>query len=61
MNQWSMKETHIVTGYYIDRSDLAHTALCIKLCELMLGQVVEGVLFGCIDHKVSVSGDTTAG
>ena len=56
-----MKETHIVTGYYIDRSDLAHTALCIKLCELMLGQVVEGVLFSCIDHKVSVSGDTTAG
>jgi len=35
MNQWSMKETHSVTGYYMDKSDLAHTALCIKRCELM--------------------------
>jgi len=56
-----MKETHIVTGYYIDKSDLAHTALAIKLCELMLDQAVEGLLFSCSDHKVSVRGDTTAG
>ena len=35
-----MKETHSVTGYYIDKSDLVHTAPCIKVCELML-QAVE--------------------